>query len=99
MNIPDINQVRKQTADSGEEITQQWVNKLSNAISNGIWQEAKGGKTEYDYMFVPENISFKKEALRRVEAAFEKAGYVVTRPDYGPIREDVLRFSWAKENH
>ena len=75
--VPNIEAVRKQTADSGEEITQSWTEKLIKAIGNGIWQEAKGGNRTYTYLFDSGNITYKTVAMSRVLPAFEQAGYKV----------------------
>ena len=75
--IPNIEAVRKQTADSGEEITQYWVEKMVKAIGNGIWQEAKGGNRTYCYMFDSGNITHKCVAIGRVMQLFQNAGYTV----------------------
>ena len=86
--IPNIEAVRKQTANSGEEITQHWVEKLIKAISNGIWQEAKGGNRTYAYKFDSFHITYKNIAMSRVITLFQDAGYTVKASDV------YYYFSW-----
>ena len=88
IEVPNIDQVRRQTAESGEEITQQWVNKLTGAIGNGIWQQAKGGHRHYEYLFDDNNITHKCDAMGRVMKSFQDAGYTVKCSNHYYI------FSW-----
>ena len=75
--IPNIEAVRKQTAESGEEITQHWVDKIVRGVSNAIWQEAKGGNRTYQYLFDDNNIVHKRMAMSRAIQLFRDAGYTV----------------------
>ena len=74
--IPNIEAVRKQTADSGEELTQLWTEKLIKTIGDGIWQEAKGGYRTYSY-FDRGNCAYKSVAMGRIMQLFQNAGYTV----------------------
>lgn len=99
--IPDIETVRAMTAVSDEQITKSWEEKYTKAIANSIWQQTKGGKYEYFYMFMSEGISFKEKAMKRVEEAYRRAGYTVARPPENFLGSTAIaiRFSWAKENN
>lgn len=98
--IPDIETVRALTAVSDEQITKTWEEKYIKAIANGIWQQTKGGKYEHFYTFISEGIDFKEKAMERVEKAYRRAGYTVTRLNHNLVDPTAvtIRFSWIKEN-
>lgn len=92
--IPKIEEIRAITVDNSEKIIQSHVDKYIKAIANGIQQEARCGRSYYEYLFLPERFSFKLEAMKRVEKAYMDAGYIVTRPQCGG--DVVIRFSWEE---
>ena len=93
--IPDINVIRAITADSQN--IQSYVDTFTFAVANGIQQEAKKGQTYYEYMLLPEDLSFKLEAMKRVEKAYKDAGYIVTRPQHNNCNNiTFIRFSWEE---
>lgn len=87
--VPNIDIVRAHTAENAEVIISEQVDKIGKAISNGIWQEAKSGRSEYHYNFGNVCPAFKQRVMDRVVSIFQLAGYSVTKEYEG------YTFNWV----